>query len=279
MKRTLTPGTVAVTVLVGLWAVLAAIPVVIAVLSSFKSQADIITDPLSLPLRPTLDGYVQAIAGTLGGQPMTQYLLNSATATGVGLVLGMFCAILAGYHLSRVKSVGAGISSGYFLILLTLPPVVTFVPLFTLTGTLGIRDSPWGLGLVYAAANLPLGAVLMRSFFLTFPGELIEAARIDGASEKRIFGSIVLPLMRGAIGTVALLTGITMWNELALAVVLLNNSDSYPVPVGLSLFRSQFQVNFSAQFAGLVIAAAPVLIAYAIFNTQFIEGLRAGAVK
>lgn len=279
MKRTLTPGTVIVTVLVALWAALAAIPVVIAVLSSFKSQADIITDPLSLPLHPTLDGYVQAIAGTLGGQPMTQYLLNSATATGVGLVLGMLCAILAGYHLSRVKSIGAGISSGYFLILLTLPPVVTFVPLFTLTGNLGIRDSPWGLGLVYAAANLPLGAVLMRSFFLTFPSELIEAARIDGASEKRIFGSIVLPLMRGAIGTVALLTGITMWNELALAVVLLNNSDSYTVPVGLSLFRSQFQVNFSAQFAGLVIAAAPVLIAYAIFNKQFIEGLRAGAVK
>lgn len=279
MKRKLTAGTIVIAILVGLWSVLAAIPVIIAVFSSLKSPTDIITNPLSLPLHPTFHGYAEAIKGTLGGEPMTTYLLNSAIAVAVGLVFGISCAVLVGYHLARVKSIGAGISRTYFLILLTLPPVVTFVPLFTLTGHLGIRNSPWGLGLVYAAANLPLAVVLMRSFFLTFPGELIEAARLDGATERRLFFTIILPLMRGAIGTVSLLTGIGMWNELALAVVLLNNSNSYTVPVGLSLYRSQFQVDFGAQFAGLVIAVLPALIAYAVFNKQFIEGLRAGAVK
>lgn len=268
-----------VTILVVLWVVLCAVPLLVAVLSSLKSQTDLVTDPLGLPKSVDLSNYVQSFVGTLGGQPMTVYLLNSVISTGLGIVLCVAAAVFAGYHLARVSSTPSRVSMGYFLLLLTLPPVVTLIPLFTLTGQLGIRNSPWGLGLVLAAAQLPFAVVLMRTFFGNFPNELIEAASLDGASELRIFRSVVIPLMRGPIGTVALLQGIGMWNELTLAVVLLNTSPGYTVPLGLSLFRTQYSINLGAQFAGLVIAAVPILIAYAVFNKQFIDGLRVGAVK
>ncbi|MEN2742655.1 carbohydrate ABC transporter permease [Microbacterium sp. X-17] len=272
-------GRVVITVLVILWAVLCAIPVLIAVYSSFKTQADIITNPFGLPIPPYLQNYVTSFQGTLGGQPMTVYLLNSAISTILGIILCTIGATLAGYYLARKTNVATRISSGYFLVLLTLPPVVTILPLFTLAGQLGLRNSPWGLGLVLAAAQLPLAVVLMRTFFANFPHELTEAAALDGASEGRTFMSIVVPLMRGPIGTVALLQGIGMWNELTLAVVLMTNSDSYTVPLGLSLFRTNTSLDLGAQFAGLTIAIIPILIAYTIFNKQFIDGLRVGAVK
>jgi raffinose/stachyose/melibiose transport system permease protein len=262
-----------------MWALLCAIPILVAVFSSFKAQADIITDPFGLPFPPVLQNYLTSFAGTLGGQPMTVYLLNSAISTLLGIVLCTIAATLAGYHLARRSTAPTRISGVYFLVLLTLPPVVTIIPLFTLTGQLGLRNSPWGLGLVLAAAQLPLAVVLMRTFFATFPHELIEAAALDGASEMRTFLDIVVPLMRGPVGTVALLQGIGMWNELTLAVVLLNTSDSYTVPLGLSLFRTATSLDLGAQFAGLTIAIIPILVAYAVFNKQFIEGLRVGAVK
>lgn len=272
-------GRAAVTILVALWAALCAVPVLIAVLSSLKTQSELIANPFSLPIPPYLENFVTSLQGALGGQPMTTYLMNSVISTAVGLIVCMFSATLAGYHLARTTNAPSRISTGYFLVLLTLPPVVTFIPLFTLTGQLGIRNSAFGFGLVLAASQLPLGVVLMRTFFTNFPMEILEAAALDGASQIRIFRSIVMPLMRGPIGTVSLLLGIGMWNELTLAVVLLNVSDAYTVPLGLSLFRTQFTVDLGAQYAGLVIAIIPILIAYAIFNKQFIEGLRVGAVK
>lgn len=272
-------GRVIVTILVAMWAVLCAVPVLIAILSSFKTQNELITSPFSLPIPPYLQNYVTSLQGALGGQPMTTYLANSAISTGLGLLVCMLAATLAGYHLARRTNAPSKITTGYFLVLLTLPPVVTFIPLFILTGQLGLRNSAWGFGLVLAAAQLPLGVVLMRTFFTNFPMELLEAAALDGASQVRTFRSVVLPLMRGPIGTVSLLLGIGMWNELTLAVVLLNASESYTVPLGLSLFRTQFTVDLGAQYAGLVIAIIPILLAYAVFNKQFIEGLRVGAVK
>lgn len=272
-------GGIIVTTLVVLWAALSALPVVIAVFSSLKSQTDIITSPLTPPIPPNFQGYVTAITGTLGGQSIAVYLRNSAISTAVGELLAITAAVLAGYYLARRSKGPSRIAASYFLVLLTLPPVVTLIPLFSLAGQLGIRDSPWGLGLVLAASQIPLAVILLRSFFMSFPKELIEAANLDGASEVRIFRSLVIPLTRGPIGTVALLMGIGMWNELTLAVLLLNTSEAYTIPLGISLFRTQNSVDLSAQFASLVIAAAPILIAYTVFNKQFVEGLRVGAVK
>lgn len=273
------PGRAIASSLVGLWALASFFPVIIALLSSFKTNAQIITSPLALPSSFDFRNYLSALEGTPGGQPITVYLVNSVIATSIGLVIGISAAILAGHYLARTRGRWTSTVRVYFFILLTLPPVVTLIPLFLVTGTLHLRDSVVGLGVVYAAATIPLSVVLFRSFFDNFPTELLEAASIDGATETRTILQIVLPLMRGPIGTVALLQGIGMWNELTLAVVLLTSSDNYTTPLGLLLFHSQTTVDLGAQFAGLMIAAAPIIVAYSVFSKQFVEGLRVGAVK
>jgi len=140
-------------------------------------------------------------------------------------------------------------------------------------------SNPIALGVIYGALVAPIAAVLMRAYFSSFPLDLIEAARADGAGELHTFLRIVLPLSRGALVAVGLVQGIFLWNELGLAATLLLDPGSRTLPIGMSLFQGQAVVDRGAQFASLVMMVAPIVLLYIVFSRQITTGLRVGGLK
>jgi len=261
------------------WAVIAVLPVGIALFSSVKTNTQIIADPLGLPDPLQLENYGTAWAGPPLSQPLWLMTLNSVMATGVGLLVGLAVGTIAAYAVSRGKGRVFGFAGRYFVLLITVPAVVTWIPLFNLASDLRMLSDPAALGLIYGAIVSPTAAVLMRAYFASFPLDLIEAATIDGAGEIRAFWKIVLPMSRGSLVAVALVQGIQLWNELGLANIMLLQPQSRTLPIGLTLFQGQDITDRAGQFASLMIMVAPIVILYLIFDRRITEGMRLGSLK
>jgi ABC-type glycerol-3-phosphate transport system permease component len=265
--------------LVVLWALLAILPVVMALLSSFKSDTQLVVDPTGWPSPWKWSNYALAWNGPSFGEPFWLLAQNSVIATAIGIGLGLGAGTVAAYALARAPGRLFGLANRYFVLLITVPAVVTWVPLFSLVQQLGMLSSPPALGLIYAALTVPMAAVLMKAYFASFPLDLIEAAKVDGASEWRAFVSVVLPLSRGTLVAVGLVQSISLWNELALAAVLLVAPSSRTLTIGLALFQGQQVVDRAGQFATLMLMIAPIVILYVVFERRITEGIRLGALK
>src|SRR5262245_54409741 len=148
-------------------------------------------------------------------------------------------------------------------------------PLFVLLKTLGLLGSHPGLVLVYAAGGLPAAVFILAGFFRALPADLDNAARIDGADEFQVFWHVMLPLVRPALAIVAIYSAIPIWNDFFLPLVLLQTPELKTVTQGLSVFFGQHQTNWGALFAGLLLAALPIVVLYLALSEQFIKGLTA----
>lgn len=266
-------------VLAGLWAVAAVSPIVLSLLSSFKENTQLISDPIGLPSPWRPENYTTAWFGPPLGQPAYRMALNSFTAATIGIAGGLAAGTMAAYGLARSTSRLMGLANRYFVLLITIPAVVTWIPLFNLADRLSALSNPVALGAAYAAMSVPMAVVLMRASFASFPLDVIEAAKIDGASELRIFAQIVAPMSRGTMIAVALVQGIQLWNELGLATVLLIDPESRTLPVGLTLYQGQEVANRAGQFASLMIMIIPIITAYFIFERKITDGMRLSAFK
>jgi ABC-type glycerol-3-phosphate transport system permease component len=263
----------------GLWTLATIAPVLGSLLSSVKVQTEIIAEPLSLPERFAFDNYRRAWEGTNLGEPLITFARNSLIATSSGVVIGVGAGTLAGYAITRSQTRFGGLLNRYFVLLITLPFVVTWIPLFFLSDRLGVLSNPLALGVMYAARLIPFAAVMMRAYFSSFPLDLIEAAKIDGSGELSLFRRIVLPLSWGGVIAVSLVQVIFLWNELGLGQVLLLSPESRTLPVGLTQFRGQYGADYGALFASLVLTIAPIIVLYAFTERKLTEGLRMGAMK
>ncbi|MEA5118625.1 MAG: carbohydrate ABC transporter permease [Propionicimonas sp.] len=273
-------GKVVTQVLLALWALATLFPLAIAVLSSVRNNKDIYVNPIGLDLsRIDWHNYVEAFNGPAGGSPLWVYLQNSVIVTVASLAIGTTCGVLAAYGLARRTDRVMGAVSRYLSALITIPILAILVPIFTLTGTLNIRDNVLGVALVYAATMIPGTTILTRPYFTSIPAELIEAATIDGAGEVRTFLRVVLPLALPAISAVVLVNAIWAWSELTLALVLLISPANKTLPVGLLAFQGQYFTDLGVQSAGLLIAAAPMVILYFFFSQRITQGMSAGAIK
>jgi len=262
-----------------LWTMVTIVPVVGSLFSSFKSQTEIIAEPLNLPSRLLFENYERAWDGTNLGEPLILFARNSVIATSVGVVLGVGAGVFAGYAIARSRTRFGGLLNRYFVLLITLPFIVTWIPLFVLSDRLGVLSNPLALGVMYAARLIPFAAVMMRAYFSSFPLDLIEAAHIDGASEFTAFQRIVLPLSWGGVLAVGLVQVIFIWNELGLGQVLLLSPDSRTLPVGLTQFRGQYGSDYGALFASLMLTISPIIVLYTFTERKLTEGLRIGAMK
>ena len=261
-----------------LWAAASLLPVAASLLDSLKSTDSIVASPLGIPTHPAFGNFAQAWRGPSLGLPLWHYAINSAIAVSIGVSVGVSIGTIAGYALARQAEKLSWLNR-YFVLLLTLPGVVTWVPLFSIASDLNILSNPAGLGFIYAALVTPLSTVLLRTYFGSFPLDLIDAAKVEGASEVRAFTRIVIRMSKGTIGMVALLQAIMLWNELALAVILLLQSSSQTIPVGLTQFRSEFALDLGPQFAGIVIAIVPMILLYFVTSRRVAEGMRLGTLR
>jgi raffinose/stachyose/melibiose transport system permease protein len=251
-------------------------PFIVLFLGSLKTEPGFIANPLGIPARPTLDNYVYAWQSA----HIPQFTVNSAivsTAT-VGLTLAL--ASMAAFGLSRFRFCGGRLVYLAFVLLLTIPVQIYIIPLYVVVVRLRLADNFLGLILPYTAGSLPLAVFLFKTSFDGLPGELLDAARMDGCGSLATYWRIVLPLSRPIIATVTVFTFVQAWNEFFLALIFIHNPALQTLPLGLqAFFVNQYQTQFPQLFATLLMSIGPIVVVYLALQRQFVAGLTAGAVK
>ncbi len=262
-------------VVLTLYAVAAAGPLLLVLVNSFRPTADIYRAPLGAPTLTGAENYITAWSKA----SFSTYFVNSLVVTAASLVLGVGAATLAAYALGRMQFRGRDPISVLFLAGLLLPAQLGVLPIFYLLQSLGLIDTRTGLVLVYASQCLPLAIFILSVFFRQLPSELEEAARLDGAGELRMFFSVMLPLVKPALATVTIVQCVPIWNDFFYPLVLLRSEEKYTLPVGLTTFFGQYQSNFGALFAALVIVSVPLVLLFIVATKQVVAGLTAGIGK
>ena len=255
-------------------AALAAFPLLWMVSASFMptGQAGTFPPPL-LPSEPTLEHYRALFARG----DMARYLLNSTFVSVAITVVSLTVNSLAGYAFAKLRFAGRDKLFQSLLAALVIPAQVAMLPLFLQMRALGLVNSYAGV-IVPAAASI-FGIFLIRQFALSIPESLLEAARIDGASEFQIYRSVALPLLRPVLVTLALFTFMGAWNDFMWPLIVLTDDDLYTLPVALAtLTRERVQDN-EFMMAGAVVTTLPVLVVFLLLQRQYVRGIMLGGVK
>jgi multiple sugar transport system permease protein len=259
--------------LVLMLAVIILVPLLVMGSTSLKTQKQVFDSGFSFFFVPTLDNYREVLTGRFLG-----YLGNSivvgVVATLLTLVLGAMCA----YALSRFRFIGRAPLAIGTLLLRTIPPAVLAIPVYVIWNRFGIADGLGGLILVYVAFNLPFTIWLLYGFIEQVPGELEEAAIMDGCGPFRTFFLLILPLLKPGLAAASIFTFRIAWNELVLASVLTNRA-TRTASFGVYLFITDVGIDWGKLMAAGVLIALPPLIFTFIAARQIIAGLTAGAVK
>ncbi|WP_460532373.1 carbohydrate ABC transporter permease [Humibacter ginsengiterrae] len=248
-------------------------------LGSLKTTTQIVSQPLSLPNPIQFGNYARGWAGVAVGESMSTYFLNTIAFSITAVVVSTIAGTMAAYAIARSTSRISVFFEKSFTVLYALPYLAVIIPLFSITGDLGLRSNPVGIGLVFGAGWLFLTVILMYGFFAGFPHDVIEAAKTDGASEFRIFWTHVVPMSKGAILSCILLAFIYSWNNLSHTLPLLVDPASTTVAPGLLLFSAQYSVDLGAQFAGIVISIVPLVLAYILMHKHVMESFRVGSFR
>ncbi len=251
------------------------LPFVWMYLGSVKPQSELLRRPPTfLPETFTWENFVTWFTRLDFGT----YFTNSVIVAGF-TVLGtlVFCSMV-GYALAKLEFPGKRVLFGLVLLTLMVPAIVTFIPLFVVVAKLGMVSTYPALILPFLTA--PIGVFLMRQFMLGIPDSLLEAARIDGAGELRIFARVVMPLCGPALATLAILTFLASWNNFLWPLVVAQDESMYTLPVALSLYSTgQNQTNYGVLLAGSVLVITPVLLLFLALQRYFIQGVAATGIK
>ncbi|MHA6619408.1 carbohydrate ABC transporter permease [Pseudonocardia sp. DLS-67] len=259
------------------WMLLGVVPLLWAALTSFKSDREIFTSPWSLPTEWHFDNFVRAWTTANIGR----YFINSAIVVCAAVVLVMLLGAMVAYVLARYEFPGRNAIYYTLVAGMTFPIFLALVPLFFVVQNLGMLGTYHGLILVYTAYALPFTVFFLTGFFRTLPGALVEAAMLDGCSHAGAFFRIMLPLARPGMISVGILNFFGLWNQFLLPLVLMPDQDRYVLSQGLAVLAANqgYRSDWSALFAGLVIALLPVLAVYITFQRRIQDGLAVGAMK
>ncbi|MEU9750149.1 carbohydrate ABC transporter permease [Streptomyces niveus] len=260
-----------------IWALLVVLPLLWAVMSSFKDDSSIFNSPWSLPDKLHFENWSRAWSQA----HMSEYFLNTIVVVGGSLTGTLVLGSMAAYVLARFDFPGNRFIYFLFVGGMSFPIILALVPLFFVMNNMGLLNTTHGLILVYIAYSLPFTVFFLSSFFRTLPSSVAEAAIIDGASHTRTFFQIMLPMAKPGLISVGIFNFLGQWNQYMLPTVLNTDPDKKVLSQGLvQLAVSQgYKGDYSGLFAGLVMAMLPVLAAYIIFQRQVVAGLTAGALK
>ena len=259
-----------------LYSALALFPVLLIILNSFKDRLSIFAAPFDLPGASsfTLDGYK-----TLGETARFDlFFLNSFVVTGGSLILIMLISSMAAFALAEYKFRFNTLTGLYLAIGIMVPIRLGTVGILRLMVELHLVNTLWSLILVYTAQGIPLAVFVLTAFMRQLPKDLTDAARIDGASEYRIYW-LILPLMRPALGSVLAISMIPIWNDLWFPLILAPGESSKTLVLGAQAFLGEFVNDYNAVLAALTLAIVPPVVLYLLFSRQLIRGITSGAVK
>lgn len=250
-------------------------PLLFMLQATFRTETDWANAKIGLPTVLPLDAFarawVQASIGT--------YFVNSVIVTTGATLLSVALAATAGFAFSTLR--WRGRTFAYFAVLawMAIPPLLLMVPIYVEMVDLGLVDTYWSVILLYSALNLPFNVYLMTAFFRSVPAELLEAARIDGASVHTIFGRLMLPLSVPALATLVIFNALYVWNEFVFALLLLHSDSVRTLTVGVNQLVGRFFFDYPALLAGMLITTLPMVAVYLIFQSYLVRAISSGALK
>lgn len=273
LSKNLTFGKSLSVVLLSLFTILFLFPFYWVVTGAFKLQIVATTIPPQwFPLHPTLQNWVD-----LARNPVWRWTFNSFFISFSEMFLICLTASMAGYVLAKKRFPGRNLIFLTLIGAMALPKQVILVPLFTMLADMGWTDSYQGL--IFPAIGWPFGIFLMKQFAQTIPGEMMEAAKMDGCSENRMFVSIMLPMLKPAIGALAIFTFISSWNDYFMQLILIRSTSMMTLPLGIATMQSEFTTNYGVMMAGATLASIPMIAIFVLFQRTFTQGITMGAIK
>jgi raffinose/stachyose/melibiose transport system permease protein len=263
------------TLVLGLLAVVWLYPVAWTLANAIRSSADIYRAPWDLPWPPLIANLGEVWnRGQLG-----LALANSTYVTAMTVAAVLVLSVSAAYSLTRLRPPARALLFMLVLAPLVIPTEVLIVPLFSTFRALGLINSLPGLAAFNVVANVSFATVILMSYFRTIPQDVIDAARVDGASRIQVLLRIVIPLARPGIVAVAFLVAVFTWNDFGGSLVLIQKPESFTVQLALSRFSTFYATDQGLTFAGMAIAILPPLLLFLVLQRSFIQGLAAGATR
>ena len=250
-------------------------PLVWLVISSLKTNGELMGAPLALPKKLQFQNYRNAFEVSGLGRLFLNSIIISITATLLNVTVGSMASYaIARYDFKGKEFIFTLISAG-----IMVPVSALMVPVFILIKNLGLYDTKLALILTYSAMGLPLSIFIIRGFMNTIPKELEEAGVIDGCNFYQKFYKIILPLSRAGIVTAITFQFLYCWNEFIYAMLLTSSQTNRTVQVGIRFFSNQFTTDYTSMFAAITISIIPAIAGYVVFQKQIISGLTSGAIK
>jgi arabinosaccharide transport system permease protein len=258
------------------FAVLVGAPFVYMITGSFKFNADIFSYPLTfIPRNPTLDNYARLLSGS--EIPYVRQFANSLFVATTQTLLTLFVASTVGWGFAKYEFRGKRVLFGILLATLTFPFQLTLVPLFLMMVNIRWLDTYWAI--IIPGAVSAFGAFFMRQSMLAVPNDLIDAARIDGASEWGIYWRVGLPLSSGALSVLSVLVFLGAWNDYLWPLIVLRSAEMFTYPVGLATLIGLYKIEYGMILAGAFIATLPILAIFIAGRNLLLNNLTVGAIK
>ena len=252
-------------------------PIVWMIYSSLKEKRAFNADIVGLPKSPTLINYTRIL--TNPDYHLPESMFNSFRTTALSILLIVAFSFIVGYILARVRFKLNRVLYVMFLMGMLIPIHSLLVPIYVVFKKCNISNQWFTLLLPYVSFGLPMGIFLVEGFVKTVPVDLEEAAAIDGSNFTHTLWTIIFPICRPILVTVAIIQVFSCWNEFSFALVLIKDVGLQTVPLALTKFKGQFASDYPKQMAAMLLTMAPIVVLYFAFSRQIIKGMVAGAVK
>lgn len=257
------------------WLIVSFTPFIFMVLNSFKEKFEMLTKGVfQLPDKLNWANYTEVLTGGF-----LNYFKNSVIVLAVSLILLLFISACASYPLARFKFKLAQPIYGLIVACMSIPVHITLIPVFKMSKATGLYDSIWALIGPYIAFAVPISVFILTSFMQEIPREIEESAEIDGCGKIQMFFSMILPLAKPGLATLAIYNGVNMWNEFSFAYTLTQSSPNRTLPLAIWEFQGQYSMNTPMIMAVLTLTLLPMVIMFIIFQDKLVKGMTAGAVK
>ncbi len=250
-------------------------PLILALINSFKTNGEILTNVLSLPKSISGENYIRSV----DKMHFLRSFGNTVLLAGGGVLLIVLFSALAGWKLSRTKTKLSSVLFSLFVFSMLIPFSSIMIPLYKVVLAFNIKNSLLGLCFVYAGLGVSMAIFLYHGFVKGIPKELEEAAAIDGCSQLQTFFKIVFPMLKPVTATICITNVLWIWNDFLLPLIVISDNRKYTLLLSTNTLFGQYSSDWSAILSALVIAALPVIVFYAVFQKQILKGMTDGAMK
>ena len=250
------------------WSLFVVMPLAWMLFASIKTKREIFTDPLGLPERLSLDAFARAFNAGIG-----TFMFNSLVVTAMSVGVIVFASGMAAYVLARTDGWLMRLIYLLFVVCFAVPVQAVLVSLYQLVSAAGLLNNHLALVLPYAAYGIPFTTILFFAFFLDFPREIEEAARLDGCSRMQVFFRMIVPLSGPAVASAAIFQAVFIWNEFLLALMMLTRPSLKTLPVGIWQLRGEYTSDWPAMMAALSVATIPILAIFIFTQKYFVRSL------